>query len=242
MEEYLALPDGAGRFTQDFTGPALLRIPLPSSLASPTGLSPAMAGLPRPFVSLNYIDLVVLQPQMVRKPPGLGCSAFARHYLRNHYCFLFLGLLRCFSSARSPPVNRFKGLPHSEIRGSTPLCGSPQLIAALHVLHRLSMPRHPPCALRNLVFSTTLAPVRRVGLRKATPYTWVLACYCFVYFFACNLLLAVVHNAPASASCPTEIPSRQRTVEGPTRAASSGSARHFRKISIGCVWRWPYDL
>ena len=25
-EEYLALPDGAGRFTQDFSGPALLRI------------------------------------------------------------------------------------------------------------------------------------------------------------------------------------------------------------------------
>jgi hypothetical protein len=28
FEEYLALPDGAGRFTQDFSGPALLRIPL----------------------------------------------------------------------------------------------------------------------------------------------------------------------------------------------------------------------
>ena len=27
-EEYLALPDGAGRFGQDFSGPALLRIPL----------------------------------------------------------------------------------------------------------------------------------------------------------------------------------------------------------------------
>ena len=27
-EEYLALPDGAGRFRQDFSGPALLRIPL----------------------------------------------------------------------------------------------------------------------------------------------------------------------------------------------------------------------
>ena len=26
-QEYLALPDGAGRFRQDFTGPALLRIP-----------------------------------------------------------------------------------------------------------------------------------------------------------------------------------------------------------------------
>ena len=29
----------------------------------------------------------------------MGCSAFARHYLRNNYCSLFLRLLRCFSSA-----------------------------------------------------------------------------------------------------------------------------------------------
>ena len=28
LEEYLALPDGAGRFRRDFSGPALLRIPL----------------------------------------------------------------------------------------------------------------------------------------------------------------------------------------------------------------------
>jgi hypothetical protein len=28
-----------------------------------------------------------------------------------------------------------------------PVCGSPKLIAAYHVLHRLSDPRHPPCAL-----------------------------------------------------------------------------------------------
>ncbi len=34
---------------------------------------------------------------------GLGCSAFARHYLRNHNCFLFLRVLRCFSSPGSPP-------------------------------------------------------------------------------------------------------------------------------------------
>ena len=27
-KEYLALPDGAGRFRQDFSGPALLRVPL----------------------------------------------------------------------------------------------------------------------------------------------------------------------------------------------------------------------
>ena len=30
--------------------------------------------------------------------PGLGCSAFARRYLRNRCLFLFLQVLRCFSS------------------------------------------------------------------------------------------------------------------------------------------------
>ena len=47
------------------------------------------------------------------------------------------------------------GLPHSEIRGSRDICSSPRLIAACHVLHRLLMPRHSPCAL----FSLTL-PLR----------------------------------------------------------------------------------
>ena len=34
---------------------------------------------------------------------GLGSSAFARHYLRNNYCSLFLPVLRCFSSQGSSP-------------------------------------------------------------------------------------------------------------------------------------------
>ena len=36
-----------------------------------------------------------------RTRPGLGSSAFARRYLRNRCFFLFLRLLRCFSSAGS---------------------------------------------------------------------------------------------------------------------------------------------
>src|SRR4051794_31413127 len=36
------------------------------------------------------------------------------------------------------------GLPHSEIPGSTIARISPGLFAACHVLHRLSVPRHPP--------------------------------------------------------------------------------------------------
>ena len=42
------------------------------------------------------------------------------------------------------------GFPHSEIPGSKPACGSPGLIAACHVLHRLLAPRHSPYALSSL--------------------------------------------------------------------------------------------
>ena len=51
------------------------------------------------------------------------------------------------------------GFPHSEIRGSMPICGSPQLIAACHVLRRLSVPRHSPCALYSLTCSSQ-SPLR----------------------------------------------------------------------------------
>ena len=102
---------------------------------------------------------------------GLGCSHFARRYSGNHYCFLFLGLLRWFNSPRLlNPAYIFSrewysitctGLPHSEISGLTVVCTYPKLIAAYYVLHRLSVPRHPPCALRNL--TKNLLPIRQIS-------------------------------------------------------------------------------
>ena len=44
------------------------------------------------------------------------------------------------------------GFPHSEIHGSMDICSSPWLFAACHVLLRLLMPRHSPCALLRLTF------------------------------------------------------------------------------------------
>ena len=35
------------------------------------------------------------------------------------------------------------------------MCGFPKLIAACHVLHRLYLPRHPPCALSSLTIEFT---------------------------------------------------------------------------------------
>ena len=43
------------------------------------------------------------------------------------------------------------GFPHSGIHGSLPAFGYPWLFAACHVLHRLLMPRHSPCALISLI-------------------------------------------------------------------------------------------
>ena len=95
---------------------------------------------------------------------GLGCFPFARRYLGNRFCFLFLGVLRCFSSPRWLPqdyifIKRMTrvclvGFPHSEISGSTLICSYPKLIAACHVLHRLSTPRHPPTTLTSLIRRT----------------------------------------------------------------------------------------
>ena len=88
-------------------------------------------------------NIVVLQPQNCLNNSGLGSSHFDRHYSGNHYCFLFLRLMRCFSSPGLPPDFRRGtpitrgGLSHSETCGSIRICQSPQFIAAYHVLLRL---------------------------------------------------------------------------------------------------------
>ena len=104
---------------------------------------------------------------------GLGSSDFARRYFRNRCFFLFLRLLRCFSSpvpgvwlwihhtSLNVYLSRF---PHSEISGSKDICSSPKLIAAYHVFLCLLVPRHPPCALSSLtrcLFAAGTAPKRR---------------------------------------------------------------------------------
>ena len=85
-----------------------------------------------------------------------GYFPFARRYLGNRFFFLFLRVLRWFSSPRSPlhtmdscvsDRSSSAGLPHSDICESTVMCTSSQLFAACHVLLRLLMQRHSPCAL-----------------------------------------------------------------------------------------------
>ncbi len=113
---------------------------------SPQGLSPASARLSSRFGYPGYqIYRQALQPRMMRcHISGLGSSAFARHYLRNNCYFLFLRVLRCFSSPGSPlriPQirNRFRWVAHSEIRGSMGICPS-------RAYRSLSRPSSPPRA------------------------------------------------------------------------------------------------
>ena len=87
---------------------------------------------------------------------GLASSRSARHYSGNHGCFLFLQVLRCFSSPRSSyrpmssdgsdPTSLGPGFPIRTPSDHSSVDNSPRTIAASHVLHQLLVPRHPPCA------------------------------------------------------------------------------------------------
>ena len=142
FRECLALRDGPRRFRQDSSCPALLRCHLRYFAVTRTGLSPSTAALSKTFRFPKVSSLMVLQPRHVRKHTGLGSAPFARHYSGYRLFFLFLRVLRCFSSPGSPsfagvPGLQPGGLPHSDIRGSSPVCRSPRLFAAYHVFHRL---------------------------------------------------------------------------------------------------------
>ena len=64
------------------------------------------------------------------------------------------------------------GFPHSEISGSKDICSSPKLIAAYHVFHRLSVPRHPPCALFSLTNNLGSGLFRSTDWGSLLPHVW----------------------------------------------------------------------
>ncbi len=137
--------------------------PAMSTRLSLTGLSPSLAGFPK-TVLLNLLNqLCSPNPAHARTPVwALPFSLAATH--RITCCFLFLRVLRCFSSPGSLPYVMdwrmdtevcSSGFPHSEISGSMDICSSPKLFAAYHVFHRLLVPRHPPYALISITNSTS---------------------------------------------------------------------------------------
>ena len=68
-------------------------------------------------------------------------------------------------------------MPHSEICGSRPVSGFPQLFAAVHVLHRFSLPRHPPCALRSLTVPLRHASSSHTGFELRITFARSLASF-----------------------------------------------------------------
>ena len=151
--EYLALPDGPGRFTQNSSCSALLRILLCFDNIRIRNCHALWSFFPESSSLMSSCNGVVLQPHPCRNMDGLGCSPFARHYWGNHCLFSFPAGTKMFqfpalASKLSWIISlQDIGLSHSEISGSKVICTSPKLIAAYHVLHRLREPRHPPCAL-----------------------------------------------------------------------------------------------
>jgi hypothetical protein len=160
------LPDGPGSFPRDFTCPAVLR----NLSTEPDGCRLQDCHLlwfPVPGDSTNdpVCDSAALRPNRPYNPreqaPWFGLVRVRSPLLAESLtCFLFLQVLRWFTSLRCLPrsygfragysgINQ-SGFPHSDIPGSKPACGSPGLIAACHVLHRLLVPRHSPYALSSL--------------------------------------------------------------------------------------------
>ena len=76
------------------------------------------------FSSSGYLDVSV--PRVCLQPP---------YVFRWRYCSI-----------------TSSGFPHSEISGSKLTYSSPKHIGVSPVLHRLLVPRHPPCALSNLTY------------------------------------------------------------------------------------------
>jgi hypothetical protein len=118
-----------------------------------TRLSRSLATLSKVLSSSSTCHIKVPQPRQ-DKSSRFRLFRFRSPLLTESLRFLFLGLLRCFTSPRvaSPDyefIRRYwpviaSGFSHSEIHGSTPACGFPWLIATYYVLHRLLAPRHSP--------------------------------------------------------------------------------------------------
>ena len=131
-------------------------------MTSDTGLSPSVAGCSK-AVLLSFADPTMQsEPRNARIPvwalprslaatDGIDISFSSSGYLDvsvPRVPFHTLWIHAWMTEVRSA------GFPHSEISGSMDICSSPKLFAAYHVFHRLLVPRHPPCALLRLTFSS----------------------------------------------------------------------------------------
>ena len=153
-KEYLALRGGPRAFPQGFSCLVVLWIPLPELALRLRGFHPLWRDFPDPSAGLVRN---VCGPNPKAHAPWFGLFRFRSPLLPKSF-FIFSSSGYLDVSVHRVPFPKLwiyfgttevssAGFPHSEIRGSVPICGSPRLIAAYRVFHRLLVPRHPPCAL-----------------------------------------------------------------------------------------------
>ena len=136
-------------------------------LTSDTGLSPSAVPLSRGFSSTALCNIAALQPRRGRNLRGLGSSPVARDYWGNHCYFLFLRVLRCFSSPGSPPLSE-DAAPSA--RRVVPF-GNPRVEGHLHLTaayRSLSRPSSPVRAKASAVCPYLLLPYLPL-IRQAVP-------------------------------------------------------------------------
>ena len=179
--------DGPRGFGQDFSCPGLLRCRLARYLVFAYGAFTLCGPAFQP-VLLTFLRRFVggpTTPGAALPRPRFGLWRFRSPLLAlSLVCFLFLRVLRCFSSPGSPRATHGggiapAGLPHSEIRASTGICPYARLIAACHVLRRLREPRHPSYAL--LSFPCNFAELT-TGLRSCVRSLLLLSLCSFEFF------------------------------------------------------------
>ncbi len=145
-------------------------------------------------------------------PDGLGCSAFARHYSRNHCCFLFLRVLRCFSSpGRSPlgfPAFSREGCPirtPADQGSFAPPRSFSQLTASFVIAGSLGIPRAPfSCFL-------LLGPWRHPGRRA----------FSFLFSIASRLVNELLRRPPSWAP-PVQLHAGLEPANPPTPGLGCG--------------------
>ena len=152
--EYLALPDGPGRFAQDYSCPALLRIPLGPISIHIRNCHPLWLNFPDHSILDQGTTTWSYYPRCASPHNGFGLLPGRSPLLGESLLFSSPGGTKMFQFPPFASVFNIRiitlqviGLSHSEISGSMDICSYPKLIAACHVLHRLREPRHPPCAL-----------------------------------------------------------------------------------------------
>ncbi len=173
--------DGPPGFRPAFTCRVLLRCRTGAFTLRLRDFHPLWSHVPEDSAGLAHLCVRSYNPTRT-SPGGLGWSAFARRYSRSRFCFLFLQVLRCFSSLGWP--RRAYGFSagwfgHPGINAR--LTAPPGISQSSHALLRLLAPRHPPHALSSLAAlilpSLALPPHRGRTAERMLQATRTTGCY-----------------------------------------------------------------